>query len=193
MGKRLFVLTATVMVIFGLVFLTSCAKESVKSESSDLQDTEQVEYDASAAEEEAEATAEEEAAKEKAAEEEEAAVKEEMEKAREAFVDEKIHFDFDKSSLTAEAREILRSKAAWLRNNPDTEVVIEGHCDERGTAEYNLALGDRRANSAKEYLVDMGIEDSRLETVSYGEEEPLDSSSTEEAWEKNRRAEFDIK
>lgn len=187
MGKRLFVLTATVMVIFGLVFLTSCAKESVKSESSDLQDTEQVEYDASAAEEEAEATAEE------AVEEEEAAVKEEMQKAREAFVNEKIHFAFDKSVLTAEAREILRSKAAWLRNNPDSQVVIEGHCDERGTAEYNLALGDRRANSAKDYLVDMGIEASRLETISYGEEQPLDPRSTPEAWEKNRRAEFVIK
>ena len=110
--------------------------------------------------------------------------------ARDAFVNEHIHFDFDKSTLTPAAREILRAKAMWLRNNVDASVVIEGHCDERGTTEYNLALGDRRAKAAKDFLVDMGISASRLSTISYGEERPLDPGSNEAAWAKNRRAQF---
>jgi peptidoglycan-associated lipoprotein len=81
-------------------------------------------------------------------------------------------------------------KAAWLRANPNAAVTIEGHCDERGTNEYNLALGDRRADSAKSYLVDLGIAASRLTTVSYGEERPVCSQQNEECWSKNRRAHF---
>ncbi|MFP4446472.1 MAG: peptidoglycan-associated lipoprotein Pal [Desulfosudaceae bacterium] len=185
MGKRVFVLTAAVMILFGLVFLPSCAKEKVKSDSTDLVETvEQTETEETAVEEEAEATAEE---------MEEAAIQAEKQKAQEAFEDEKIHFEFDKATLTSTARETLKRKAAFLRNNPDVRVVIEGHCDERGTDEYNLALGDRRAKSAKDYLEDMGIEPSRLTTISYGEEKPLDPRSTEEAWAKNRRAQFVIK
>jgi len=184
MGKRVFVLTAAVMILLGLVFLPSCAKDKVKSDSSQLEAIEQTETEVTAAEEEAEVTAEE---------MEEAAIQEEMQKAREAFVNENIHFDFDKSTLTSTARDILKRKAAFLRNNPDVRVIIEGHCDERGTDEYNLALGDRRANSAKDYLVDMGIEASRLTTISYGEEKPLDPRSTEAAWAKNRRAHFVVK
>ena len=110
--------------------------------------------------------------------------------ARNRFLNENIHFEFDRSNLLPEAQEILRSKAQWLRDNPDVLAIIEGHCDERGTNEYNLALGDRRANSAKAYLVDLGIGGARLTCISYGEERPLDYGHDEGAWAKNRRAQF---
>jgi peptidoglycan-associated lipoprotein len=84
----------------------------------------------------------------------------------------------------------LISNGEWLRINPDIEIIIEGHCDERGTNEYNLALGDRRAESVKVFLLDLGINNSRLKTISYGEERPADSEHTETAWAKNRRAHF---
>jgi peptidoglycan-associated lipoprotein len=109
------------------------------------------------------------------------------------FENEDILFEFDSASLSVEAQEILRAKAAWLRENSRARVVIEGHCDERGTNEYNLALGDRRAFSSKSFLVDLGISEDRLTTISYGEEQPVDTSPTEEAWAKNRRAHFVIK
>lgn len=103
---------------------------------------------------------------------------------------EDIHFAFDKSFLSPVAQENLKRKAEWLRANPDATVTIEGHCDERGTNEYNLALGDRRAESAKSFLVDLGIAPDRLTTISYGEERPVDPRHNEEAWAKNRRAHF---
>jgi peptidoglycan-associated lipoprotein len=109
------------------------------------------------------------------------------------FENEDILFEFDSASLSVEAQEILRAKAEWLRENPRAQVVIEGHCDERGTNEYNLALGDRRAFSCKSFLVDLGIADTRLTTISYGEEQPVDSRAAEDAWAKNRRAHFVIK
>ena len=112
--------------------------------------------------------------------------------ARELFLNEDIHFEFDSSALLSDAQEILQKKAKWLRDNPDVKVIIEGHCDERGTNEYNLALGERRAASAKAYLTDLGISGARLTTISYGEEQPLDSSKTEQAFRKNRRAHFAI-
>ena len=105
-------------------------------------------------------------------------------------MEEDIYFDFDKSTLTPAAQDNLMKKAAWLRANPNVAVTIEGHCDERGTNEYNLALGDRRADSAKAFLVDLGIAASRLTTVSYGEERPVCSQHDEECWSKNRRANF---
>ena len=103
---------------------------------------------------------------------------------------EDIYFDFDKSTLTPAAQDNLLRKAEWLRENTDATVTIEGHCDERGTNEYNLALGDRRAESAKSFLIDLGIDPSRLTTISYGEERPVDPRSMEEAWDKNRRDHF---
>lgn len=101
-----------------------------------------------------------------------------------------IYFEFDKSTLTPMAQDTLMRHAAWLRDNPDATVTIEGHCDDRGTNEYNLALGDRRADSAKAFLVDLGIAASRLTTISYGEERPLCMQQTEECWAKNRRGHF---
>jgi peptidoglycan-associated lipoprotein len=98
-----------------------------------------------------------------------------------------IHFEFDKSRLLPEGKAVLRLKAQWLTAHPNVLVVIEGHCDERGTNEYNMALGDRRAQSAKTYLVDLGIAADRLTCISYGEERPLDPGHNEAAWAKNRR------
>jgi peptidoglycan-associated lipoprotein len=109
---------------------------------------------------------------------------------RKAFENEDIYFPYDSAALTPEAQEILRQKAAWLQDNPTARVTIEGHCDERGTNEYNLALGEARAQSTKNYLIDLGISASRIGTISYGEERPLDPRSSEEAWSKNRRAHF---
>jgi peptidoglycan-associated lipoprotein len=101
-----------------------------------------------------------------------------------------IYYEFDKSTLTPMAQDTLMRHAAWLRENADVTVTIEGHADERGTNEYNLALGDRRADSAKAFLVDLGIASSRLTTISYGEERPLCMQQSEECWAKNRRGHF---
>jgi peptidoglycan-associated lipoprotein len=101
-----------------------------------------------------------------------------------------IYFAFDDFSLTEEAKETLIENAAWSLNNPQKKVVIGGNCDERGSNEYNLALGQRRANSAQKYLVNLGVPASQLSTISYGEEKPVDSGHNEEAWTKNRRDEF---
>ncbi|MBW1897735.1 MAG: peptidoglycan-associated lipoprotein Pal [Deltaproteobacteria bacterium] len=112
---------------------------------------------------------------------------------RDMFENDDVQFEFDSAKLSMEAQDILRQKAEWLKKNPRAKIIIEGHCDERGTNEYNLALGDRRAFSAKSFLADLGIDASRLTTVSYGEERPIDSRADEDAWAKNRRAHFVIK
>jgi peptidoglycan-associated lipoprotein len=103
-----------------------------------------------------------------------------------------IFFAFDKDDLSEEARDRLASHARWLRSNPEFGLLIEGHCDERDTEEYNLALGERRANAARDYLVLLGIDPGRLQTISYGEERPVDPGHTEAAWSKNRRGHFVI-
>lgn len=101
-----------------------------------------------------------------------------------------ILFDFDKFSLKPEGRDTLKELAAWLTRNKDKSVLIEGNCDERGTTEYNLALGERRAKEAMKYLVELGVDAKRIKTISYGKERPLDPGHTEEAWAKNRRDHF---
>ena len=104
-----------------------------------------------------------------------------------------MFFDYDSATLSTEAQEQLTQNGGWLGSNTSKAVLIEGHCDERGTSEYNLALGDRRAASTKEYLVRFGVNSSRLETVSFGEERPFVQGESEEAWAKNRRAHFVVK
>ena len=99
-----------------------------------------------------------------------------------------IRFDYDKYDIRREDEGILKENAAFLKKNPNMKIQIEGHCDERGTVEYNLALGERRANSAKRYLVSLGISADRISTISFGKERPLDPGHTEEAWARNRRA-----
>ncbi len=112
--------------------------------------------------------------------------------AKKRFINQDVHFEYDSSELSAMAKMVLKEKAAWLRDNGSVSVSIEGHCDERGTTEYNLALGERRANAAKSYLVNLGIASNRLSTISYGEERPVDTAQTESAYRKNRRAHFSI-
>ena len=103
-----------------------------------------------------------------------------------------VYFAYDQFSLSADSRAVLKAHGQKLMNNADMRVVIEGHCDERGTDEYNLALGERRARSIRDYLVNLGVPTSRLTMISYGEERPAMFGSSEEAWGKNRRGEFVI-
>jgi len=173
MRKKLWISLALAFVIPGLLFTASCAKKAVEPEPA------VVEEDAAAK-----------AAAEKVAAEE-AAKRAKMD-ATELFLYEEIYFEFDKSDLLPESQEVLRRKAEFLKDSPDVMVIIEGHCDERGTNEYNLALGDRRASSAKAFLVNLGIAGSRLTCISYGEERPADPGHNEAAWAKNRRDHFTI-
>lgn len=197
---------------FGIIFM-GCPKKTVVKEEPSLQKEEAARLDAERAAREKEAR-EREAREREAREREAARVKEEEarkeESARKEFerslvakktpgiegevfesrMLKRVHFDFDRFDIRPGDMEVLKENAALLRKFPSVKVQIEGHCDERGTAEYNLALGERRANSTKNYLVSLGISADRLSTISYGEERPLDPGQNEEAWAKNRRAEF---
>lgn len=114
-------------------------------------------------------------------------------KLRDIFVNQDIHFEYDRYDLTPEAKQILNEKAAYMQEHPQLDVIVEGHCDERGSNAYNMALGEKRAKAAAAYLEAMGIAPDRLETVSYGEERPLVMGQTEEDYAANRRAHFVIK
>jgi len=104
-----------------------------------------------------------------------------------------IHFDFDKATIRPDAARLLDGNAGWLRSNGNMLVLVEGHCDERGTNEYNLVLGERRARATINYLIGQGIAQDRLSLVSYGEERPLCTEHNEACWAKNRRAHFRVK
>jgi len=183
---KILTLALLALVIFSF---SACTKTKISSEPSTT----------TSAEEEARQRAEEEA-RQKALREEnlkeehlsEQQAMERMETERSMFENEDISFEFDSIRLAPEAQEILTQKAAWLRKNPQATVIIEGHCDDRGTNEYNLALGEGRAQSARAFLLDLGIKESRLTAISYGEERPADRGQNEEAWAKNRRAHFVI-
>jgi peptidoglycan-associated lipoprotein len=112
---------------------------------------------------------------------------------RESFINQDIHFDYDQYDLRPDAKTILEQKAIYMQANPAISVIIEGHCDSRGSYAYNMALGEKRARSAAAYLVALGIPASRIEIVSYGSEMPLISGHTEEAYFANRRGHFVIK
>lgn len=103
-----------------------------------------------------------------------------------------IYFDFDRYAIRDDAKPVLEKLATWLKANPSKRVLVEGHCDERGTNQYNLALGERRATSAKNYLLTLGISGTRIDTVTYGEERPVCREQTEECWQLNRRSHFVI-
>ena len=107
---------------------------------------------------------------------------------RQNVVSDTINFDFDQYDIDARARQILDSQAQWLTQFPNTRITLEGHADERGTREYNLALGDRRANAAKNYLAARGVSPARITTISYGKERPIALGSDETSWAQNRRA-----
>ena len=198
-------LLAIMFIVFSVsIFINSCAPKKPKVDQAAIMKEQQ------RAAEEKRLTAEEEErrkfdeamkAEQKRKAEEEAKLKAEEEEeikpqiAREAETKvvpqlDDIHFDFDKSDIRTDAREILQKNADWLQNNPDIKIQIEGHCDEKGTAEYNLALGERRAMSTKKYLISLGISADRIYTISYGEELPIDPNHSEDSWAKNRRAHF---
>jgi peptidoglycan-associated lipoprotein len=103
-----------------------------------------------------------------------------------------VFFDYDKSELKSEGRRALEENANWLKKNPQARILIEGHCDERGTEEYNEALGERRALATKSFLINLGISGDRIATISYGELRPFDTGHSEEAWSQNRRAHFKV-
>jgi peptidoglycan-associated lipoprotein len=184
--------------------LTGCPKKTVVKEEPSVKKGEEL----SVAEREAEKAAREERERESAKireEESKRARERELEKSMvaktepgiagevfESHMLKDIHFDFDKYDIRLEDADILKENAALLLANPNVKIQIEGHCDERGTIEYNLALGERRANSAKNYLVSLGVSANRLSTISYGEEKPVDPGHDEEAWAKNRRCHFII-
>ncbi|HEX4159960.1 MAG TPA: peptidoglycan-associated lipoprotein Pal [Rhizomicrobium sp.] len=102
-------------------------------------------------------------------------------------VGDTVHFEYDKSEITSEDRDILQRQAAWLQKYAQVRVTVEGHCDPRGTREYNLALGGRRANAVKDYLVSLGVPSSRVDTISYGKERPVCTESDESCWAQDRR------
>ena len=172
------------LVLPGLLFTAACSKQAVKSDAGLAAD------DDAAKRAEADRRAREEAERRRLEEERMRAEQAKGEKARMAFMNDDIYFEFDRSDLLPEAQAILQEKANFLKGNPKGSVIIEGHCDERGTNEYNLALGDRRAEAAKAYLINLGVPAARMETVSYGEERPVDTGSNEAAYAKNRRAHF---
>jgi peptidoglycan-associated lipoprotein len=184
MRKNLWICLALLLVLPGLLFTVSCTQKTVKSDEEPI--AEQPEEEVVVVEEAEVVETPTEAAQDYDAEERA------LMAARNQFINEHIYFAFDKYNLDEAAQDALRSKAAFLQENPDLYITIEGHCDERGTNEYNLALGDRRAESAKSFLVDMGIEAYRISTVSYGEERPLCYEQTEECWANNRRDQFVI-
>jgi peptidoglycan-associated lipoprotein len=199
MRRRKCFMTLVLAVIL-LVFMlpAGCAKKAVtKEESMEKQAPaqpmvtakEKEMEDALAKEKARERAAEEQLAREQAGEEA-AAAEAAADAAREASQFEDIHFAFDRFELRPDAREVLDIHAKWLKAHTEYVVRIEGNCDERGTVEYNLALGDRRAKSAMTYLVYLGIDKARISTISYGKEQPLDMEHNEEAWARNRRDHF---
>ena len=103
---------------------------------------------------------------------------------------ETVHFEFDKANLNGESKRKIQGNVEWMKNNPKTKVQVEGHCDSRGSIEYNIALSERRANAVRSYMVSLGIAKDRLSTVGIGEEKSLESGENESAWAKNRRANF---
>jgi peptidoglycan-associated lipoprotein len=178
------------LLIPGLLLTTSCAKKQVQTETAVEEAVEEVVED-TAAEDEAARQAEME--REKALEAERLAEEEAKRVAMMAlnmFQSEDLYFEFDSAVLAPMSQEVLQRKAEWMNENMDGTVIIEGHCDERGTAAYNLALGERRADAAKDFLVNLGVAADRITTISYGEEKPVDPAKNEEAWAKNRRAHF---
>jgi peptidoglycan-associated lipoprotein len=192
MRYKIRMMVAVFMLIPGMMFMMSCAKNRVDSgEMGGSSYT--TDRDAAA-----EAARQRELQRQKSIEEEtlqsqrESAMQEKQ-RALNRFINEDVLYDFDEASLQPKAQRILRNKAKYLKENPGVSVIIEGHCDEQGTNDYNIALGDRRANSAKAFLMDLGINASRMRTISYGEEKPLDPGHNETAWAKNRRGHFVIK
>jgi len=193
MRKRVMRNLVVVMMVTGLALTVSCAKKSIVGDTVDLtQNTSEVSAEEAArlaALEEGKAMAQQ-RIQEQNMQENSAQVKKMA--AQEQFENQDILFGYDSAVLSAEAREFLKEKARWLEINAARNIVVQGHCDERGTTEYNLALGDQRAIAVKSFLMNIGIFGSRIVTISYGEEKPFDLGQGKAAWSRNRRAHFVI-
>ncbi len=182
MRKNNWLVIFLVLVIPAMLFSVSCAKkvvETAPAETAQPAETKPA----------TDTTAADQAAAERARlEQERLSAEEAARQAMMAFSEEDVHFDFDSSALMPAAQDILVRKADYMRANTNITVTVEGHCDERGTEAYNMALGERRAQAAKEFLSNLGIGANRLGIISYGEERPVDPGKNEAAWAKNRRA-----
>ena len=176
MQRKLWMVLALLVLVPGLMLMTSCAQQTAVDQDTSQKTTPPADTPATTGGEDMQADAAKRAA----------------EQAMNQFLNEHVYFSFDSAQLSAMAQATLKQKAAWLQDNPNAMVTIEGHCDERGTNEYNLALGERRAQSVKSFLVDLGIGADRMSTISYGEERPVDPGHDEAAWTRNRRAQFVI-
>lgn len=194
MKKNITIIGIFVVLIFSLAIFTGCSekKSVVKSDETKIQEAAPIPAPAPAPPATTEPTTQEDVAPAK----ETAKIKDTaneqsslMEATTKSPVSD-INFDFDSYSIRPDAREILKANADYLLKNRVSSIVVEGHCDERGTAEYNMALGERRAQETKKFLVNLGINESIVKTISYGEERPLDPNNSEDAWAKNRRAHF---
>jgi peptidoglycan-associated lipoprotein len=190
-----FGLLIMLFIISGL-FLFSCSRKEIKSEGIVAKPPTTAEDEAEKAKKRVrikEQEASEQELREKALREEAEArrLKEASDKAH--FESEDIYFEFDQYILSDAAKQNLNKKAQWLKNFPTAKALIEGYCDERGSAEYNMALGQKRADAAMQYLVSLGINVNRISSISFGKENPIDPGHTEDAWAKNRRAHFVLK
>jgi peptidoglycan-associated lipoprotein len=197
MMKRKWMLLLMLLVLPALLFSVSCAKRAVVAEptmteadAAEAARQAQLEQQKALEQERQRKLEEERLAAARAEQLKAEAAQRDQTTAKNRFVNEMVYFAFDDSSLDQQAQEVLREKAVWLRDNPDASVIIEGHTDERGTNAYNLALGERRAESVKNFLVNLGVDASRLTTISYGEERPIAFGQTEAAWAQNRRVAF---
>ncbi|TRZ85166.1 peptidoglycan-associated lipoprotein Pal [bacterium] len=197
--KSLWMALAFMVLFLSVVFLAGCAKKAGLKEESMISKEQRpaVQAPAKAVTDDKEArerALREQALKDQAAKEAAERAKREAAGKEAAILKElqipDIHFDFDKSNLKPEAQAILKAGAPAYLKYKIYKLMIEGHCDERGASEYNLALGQRRADEAAKYLIDLGIEKERINTISYGKERPLDPGHDETAWAKNRRAHF---
>jgi peptidoglycan-associated lipoprotein len=194
MTKKIWIVLTLMMVLPAMTLMASCAKKKIYSDPSTTQ----------ASDDAAERARKEALARQRAFDEQQlrdqaagraggAGLDSGKSATRSSLVSEDIYFEYDSAALIPEARDVLKRKAEFLRGNPNVSVIVEGHTDDRGTVEYNLALGERRAASAMSFLVDLGIPESRLTTISYGKEKPANPGHNETAWAANRRVHFEIK
>ncbi|MCF6247276.1 MAG: peptidoglycan-associated lipoprotein Pal [Desulfobacula sp.] len=194
MKNRMWINLVMAILVAGLFLTVSCAKKQIV-ESGTIENQAQVEAGAKVkamtdAQAEAERIKQQKLDDQMAAQKALLASKASADKKR--FGNQDVHFQYDSAELSPMAKMLLKEKAAWLKANYTVAVTIEGHCDERGTTNYNLALGERRAATVKSYLINLGVSASRMNIISFGEEQPKDFSKTESAFRKNRRAHFSI-
>jgi len=181
----------SLILMLGLAVLTGCPKKAEMSSAPEAQ-PQKAEPAPTPAEDSAKKAAEQKAAEEAAAA---AAKRAEEEKAKEAAPKavaglQPIYYDFDQSFIRDDAKPVMKANAEYLKANPKAKIRIEGNCDERGTIEYNQALGQRRAQAAKKYLTDLGVSAKRISLISYGKEKPICTESTEDCWQRNRRGDL---